>query len=95
MQQQVTEIIAHLAKSHNEMARIIEAKRMVAVRMAQIVDTLPNSYPNVEGIDELIEHSGTITKSVVSYLNSLADFQESLAETMGVVMKEVKEKEEE
>jgi hypothetical protein len=91
----ITEIIVHLSKSQQHMASVIEAKRHVAVRMAQIIHALPDQHPSFDGVSGLMEGSGMITKSIVSYLNSIADLQEAIAENLTHVMKEMSEQQEE
>lgn len=95
MQQKITEIISHISNSHQQMARVIDAKRQVAVRMAQIIHSLPDQHPEFEGISGLIENSAVVTKNIVSYLNSIADFQDAIADNLEYVMKELGENEEE
>jgi len=95
MQRKVTEIITHMAKSHLEMARILEANRHIAVRMSNIIHALPDSKLGFDGIEGVIEKSGNITKSLVAYLNCIAELEEAMADTVGHVMKEMGEVEEE
>lgn len=95
MQHKVTEMIEHMSHSHEQMARVLEAKRHVAVRMAQIVQNLPDQHPAFGGVGELMEHSQAVTKSVVSYLHGLAELQESMAVTISAVMKELAGEDEE
>jgi hypothetical protein len=95
VEQKITEIILHMAHSHQQMARVIDADRQVAVRMAQIVHAIPDAEPAFEGAPGILENSGRINKSVISYLNAIADLQEAMAENLGVVMKQLKGHEEE
>ncbi len=95
MEQQITSMIHYMAKSQEEMARIIEAKRHVAVRMAHLVCHIPDEHPDFAGVDGLSEHSLDVTKSITAYLNSLADLEEAITEQMSLVMKEMGDKESE
>ncbi|SDW81904.1 nucleoside-diphosphate sugar epimerase [Paenibacillus sp. CF384] len=95
MQHIVTEMIEHMSHSHEQLARVLEAKRHVAVRMAQIVHALPDTHPSFGGVGELMDNSQVMTKSVVAYLNSIAELQESLAMTISIVMKEMNIEDEE
>ncbi|GGH34079.1 nucleoside-diphosphate sugar epimerase [Paenibacillus segetis] len=95
MEQKITEIIVHMSHSHGQMARVIDAERQIAVRMAQIVHGIPDSTPGFEGTDGLIENAGRVNKSVISYLNAIADLQEAMAENLGFVMKEMNNPDEE
>jgi len=89
MQHIVTEMIEHISHSHEQMARVLEAERHVAVRMAQMVHALPDRHPDFGGMSGLMENSGAVTKSVVAYLNTIAELQESIAVTIQSVMKEL------
>ncbi|GBK71072.1 MAG: nucleoside-diphosphate sugar epimerase [Paenibacillus macerans] len=95
MEQKITEIIAHMSHSHQQMARVIDAERQVAVRMAQIVHAIPDAEPAFEGTSGILENAGRINKSVISYLNAIADLEEAMAENLGVVIKEMKSQDEE
>lgn len=95
MEQKITEMIAHMSHSHQQMARVIDAERQVAVRMAQIVHAIPDAEPAFAGTPGILENTGRINKSVVSYLNAIADLQEAMAENLGLVIKELKGQEEE
>ncbi|MDQ0090793.1 methyl-accepting chemotaxis protein [Paenibacillus anaericanus] len=95
MEQKITEIIVHMSHSHGQMARVIDAERQVAVRMSQIVNAIPDSTPGFDGSDGIIENAGRINKSVISYLNAIADLQEAMAENLGYVIKEMRSPDEE
>ncbi|GIP24108.1 MULTISPECIES: nucleoside-diphosphate sugar epimerase [Paenibacillus] len=95
MEQKITELILHMSHSHQQMARVIDAERQVAVRMAQIIHDLPDTEPSFDGIDGLMENAGRVNKNVVSYLNAIADLQEAMAESLGILMKEMNGQDEE
>ncbi|WP_219838449.1 nucleoside-diphosphate sugar epimerase [Paenibacillus sp. R14(2021)] len=95
MQHIVTEMVEHMSHSHEQMARVLEAKRHVAVRMAQLVHALPDQHPGFGGFDKLMDNSQAVTKNVVAYLNSIAELQESLAMTISAVMREFANEDEE
>lgn len=95
MEQKITDIIVHMAHSHQQMARMIDAERQVAVRMAQIVHGIPDAGPAFAGMSGVLENSGRVNKSVISYLNAIADLEEAMAENLGYVMKELKTHDEE
>ncbi|AWB45815.1 nucleoside-diphosphate sugar epimerase [Paenibacillus sp. CAA11] len=95
MEQKVTDIITHMAHSHQQMARVLDAERQIAVRMAQIIHELPDKQPEFDGIDGMMESAGRINKSLVSYLNVIADLQEAMAENLTHVMSELKSLEDE
>lgn len=90
MQQELmTEIVIHLSHSHQQMARILSAKRQVTVRIAQLVDALPNEHPQLNGLHGLVESSSDVTKSVIAFLNGLADLEEAVADSMTHVLKAI------
>ncbi|BCG60682.1 MULTISPECIES: nucleoside-diphosphate sugar epimerase [Paenibacillus] len=95
MQNQITNILQHMAHSHEQMARILDAERHVAVRMAQIVHDLPDAEPDFGGTSGIIESAGQVNKNIISYLNAFADLQEAIAEQVGKVIKELIGQEEE
>ncbi|MFS0723266.1 nucleoside-diphosphate sugar epimerase [Paenibacillus sp. 1P07SE] len=89
MEHSIDQVIEHLSASQRYLARILDAERHVAVRMGEVIDALPDQDPAFEGVPELIENVQLITKSVVGYLNSLADLEETLADQLSHVMKEL------
>jgi hypothetical protein len=87
MQPSITALIEHMSHSHGQMARILEAERNVAVRMAQLIQTIPDTPPL--NIEETIQNSLDVTKMVVDYLTNIAELQESLAVAIETMMNEV------
>ncbi|GGH61659.1 nucleoside-diphosphate sugar epimerase [Paenibacillus silvae] len=95
MQSKIDEIITHIAHSHQQIARVLDAKRQVAVRMSEIIHHLPDIEPELDGVEGLLDSSGQINKSIISYLGGLADLEEAVAETLTQVMREIAVQEEE
>jgi len=95
IEQRVTDLIEHMAYSHEQMARVLEAERDIAVRMAQMVHVLPDQHPDLGGIRGIMASSQVVTGSVVSYLNSIADLQETIAITIHSIMREISQEDEE
>jgi uncharacterized protein Yka (UPF0111/DUF47 family) len=95
MQSKIDEILTHIAHSHQQVARVLDAKRQVAVRMSEIINHLPDIEPELDGVDGLLDSSGQINKSIISYLGGLADLEEAVAETLTQVMREMAGQEEE
>lgn len=95
MEHTITEMIAHMSHSHRQMARVIDAERQVVVRMAQIVHAIPDAEHVFDGTAGMLENTGRLNKSVISYLTAIADLQEAMADNLGVVMKELKGHDEE
>jgi hypothetical protein len=95
MEQKVTEIISHMSHSHTQMARVIQAERQVAVRMSQLLHAIPDDLPSFDGTEGVMENASLVNKSVVSYLNAIADLEEAMAENLGYVIKELRDSNEE
>ncbi|MFK7694101.1 nucleoside-diphosphate sugar epimerase [Paenibacillus sp. HJGM_3] len=95
MQKRVTSIIGHMAKSHMELARILEAKRLNIVNTAHVIGALPNTNLQFDGAIAVGSQAIDIAKSVSQYLTSLADLEEAIAENLEVVIKELTDGEEE
>jgi len=89
MQQLIDEVVEHLSISHQQMARILEAERHVAVRMAQIVHSMPDQHPDLGGFEGLLDGAQAVGKNLVAYLNGIAELQEAVAEHLTVVVKEL------
>jgi hypothetical protein len=89
MQQLIDEVVEHLSMSHQQLARILEAERHIAVRMAQIVHAVPDQHPDLGGFDGLLEGAQAVGKNLVAYLNGIAELQETLAEHLTVIVKEL------
>ncbi|MFD1130900.1 hypothetical protein ACFQ3J_22450 [Paenibacillus provencensis] len=46
MQQKLDEVLAHLAHTHHQVARVLEAERHVNVRMAEMISVMPDMLPH-------------------------------------------------
>ncbi|MFM9280049.1 nucleoside-diphosphate sugar epimerase [Paenibacillus jiagnxiensis] len=95
MEQKVDEILLHVSQSQQQLTRLLETERHVAVRMAQIIHNLPDEDPEFGNLSGLMDNSSEVNKSVIAYLNGLADLQESMAELLERVMKELNGQDEE
>lgn len=89
VQNKVNEMLNHMSFSHQQLARIIDSQRHVAVRMSQIVHDLPDCDPDFGGVSGIMENSGRVNKSIISYLHSIAELEEAIAESLSLVMKEI------
>jgi hypothetical protein len=87
VQELLTEIIVHLSHSHQQMARIMDSKRQVAVRMAHMIQLLPDEHPELDGLKGLLSSSTQVSKSVIAYLNSLAELEEAMADSLTQLIK--------
>ncbi|UJF32093.1 hypothetical protein [Paenibacillus hexagrammi] len=91
MQERISAIVEHMAKSQHELARTLEAKRSVVAHMAMLVEQIPDHGPSFGEIEALMEHSLDVTKGITSYLNSLADLEDAIADNLAPIMKAMKE----
>ncbi|MEI7028212.1 nucleoside-diphosphate sugar epimerase [Paenibacillus sp. y28] len=95
MEQRVTDTIEHMAKSHGEMAKILDAKRHIAVRMSQIIVAIPDVGMTFGSVLDVTASAMDVSKNIAAYLNSFAELQDGIAENLSIVMKELKGTEEE
>ncbi|GAB2694344.1 nucleoside-diphosphate sugar epimerase [Paenibacillus thermoaerophilus] len=89
MQQRITDMIVHMTNSNRELARILEANAEIAVRMAQNIHAIPDRGHTFADPDTLAQNAMELTRSVTSYLNSLAALEEAMAEQLGPILKEL------
>lgn len=95
MEETVAAAIHRMAKSHEELAKIIESKRHIVVHATQLIHVLPDWNPRQSGIDPIVDHSLQLAKSVTSFLNGLAELEEAIADNLELFMKELREESEE
>jgi hypothetical protein len=89
LEQKITTIINSIAASHREMSKILQTKGSIAGQMSSIITEIPNLHPQFDGVEGLQEHASLIIKSVIAYLNSLAELEEAIALQTEIVMKEM------
>ncbi|MGO4791484.1 nucleoside-diphosphate sugar epimerase [Paenibacillus sp. 2KB_20] len=100
MEKKIDDMVEHLSHSQRQLARILEAQRHAAVRMAQIIHSLPNheiqtsEEPSLGGQLLGSRSSGSqveqVNSSITAYLNAMADLQQTSADSLEIVMKELK-----
>jgi hypothetical protein len=96
VESKIDDMIAHLSHSQQQLARILEAQRHAAVRMAQIIHSLPDyELQLAEGSRSSGGHTVQVNRSIVSYLNAMADLQQTAADSLEIVLKELREQDEE
>lgn len=95
MERILTDILVQLAGSHQQLARILDAERQVTVRMSELVQSLPDANPELNGLEGMLESSVQVNKSVIGYLNGLAELQESVADSLKCVIQAIREEEDE
>jgi hypothetical protein len=95
VQEKVTSIIAHMSVSHMHMARIIEAKRGMVAHTAGLTYAVPDNETTFSGTAVVTGFVLEVSKMTASYLSSLADLEDAIADNLSEVMKELNEKSEE
>lgn len=95
MQKILTDIVVHLSQSHQQLARVLEAKRQVAERMAELVRGIPDFQPELNGPEGWMESSIQVTKSITAYLNGLAELEESAGDSLTNVVRAMRTETEE
>ncbi|WP_379243723.1 nucleoside-diphosphate sugar epimerase [Paenibacillus sp. GCM10028914] len=92
LENKINDMLEHISHSQQQIARILEAQRHAAVRMTQIIDSLPNHQLQQPSEDK--NSSGgqveQVNGSIVAYLNSMADLQQTVADSLEIAMKELK-----
>ncbi|AJY73602.1 hypothetical protein [Paenibacillus beijingensis] len=94
MQHHLDQILSDISHMNGQLARILEAKKHEAVRMAQIVHALPDHHPQFKGVPALLDNTAMVNKNIVAYLNSIADLQHTMAEQLSHIMRELDGEEE-
>ncbi|MCM3785874.1 nucleoside-diphosphate sugar epimerase [Neobacillus mesonae] len=95
MQQRLDEMLVHLANSHQQIARVLEAERHVNVRMAEMISVMPDILPHFTDMQGLIDGTGQLNTGIVAYLGHLADLEEMIADSIGHIVREMAEVDEE
>lgn len=90
MEKQIIVILSHVAHTQEEMAAIIQSERHVVNHASSLITGIPREYPEFVDLNGLKECSLQVTKSVASYLNSLASLEEALADNLRFAMKELR-----
>ncbi|WP_106768588.1 nucleoside-diphosphate sugar epimerase [Paenibacillus faecalis] len=92
MENKINDMVEHLSYSQKQMARIFEAQRHAAVRMSQIISSLPNRQ--LQSPETLMKSDGgqveQVNGSITAYLNAMADLQQNVADTLEIAMKELR-----
>lgn len=89
MEKQISELLAHMARAHEELAAILQASKDITLHTAQdLVGTLPQ-HGIASGKDACLESALALAGSVVAYLNSIGDLQDALADNLEPVMEQL------
>ncbi|WP_123039498.1 nucleoside-diphosphate sugar epimerase [Cohnella candidum] len=91
MHKSMTETIHHLSQSYAQLARILEANKQATVRASELVCGIPDAHAGLGGTEEVLNGASQVTKSVIAYLNGLAELEDSLAVSLFNVVKAASE----
>ncbi|MDB5054123.1 MAG: nucleoside-diphosphate sugar epimerase [Bacilli bacterium] len=94
MEQEITEIIHHMMSSQQQIAKVLEAERHIVDHIAKIVNEIPDQFPSFNDMEAIVKNTSEVTKTISSYLVSLADFEEAIADNLTAVMMELQIKDE-
>lgn len=91
MEHCITDMMEYMAKSHEELERILKAGRDMTTHLTSLVETIPDRDAAFAGVnaDAASSHIKELTSDVMLYLNSIGDLQEVAAENLKLVMHEL------
>lgn len=98
MNEQIVRILAHMAKAHEELARILMSARDITRHTSdELVGTLSTHEhePSFRDREDCLRHTMQLTGSVSSFLSGIGDLQEALADNLEPVMEQMQSAEEE
>ncbi|WP_245596229.1 nucleoside-diphosphate sugar epimerase [Paenibacillus taiwanensis] len=87
--QAVNETIQHLSHTQQQLARVLDAERHVAVRNAQAVHVMPDTQVLLEGAKGIKEQSMALSRNLIAYLNGIADLEHALTDQLEQIMIEL------
>jgi hypothetical protein len=94
MESKITAIINHMMSSQQHMAKVLETQRHIIDHVAKLVKDIPDRQPSISGMEAFVKNSSQVTKTISTYLVSLADFEEAIADNLTAVMRELQIKNE-
>ncbi|MEX2460145.1 MAG: nucleoside-diphosphate sugar epimerase [Paenibacillaceae bacterium] len=94
MEREITANINHIMNSQRQMAKILESERYIVDHIAKIMNDIPDRDPSFNQVEAIVKNTGEVTKTISSYLVSLADLEEAIAINLMAVMKELQIKDE-
>lgn len=90
MEKQIEFTLAAMAKSQEQLARSIAAESAVVMRMASLLRAVPVEAMRLGTKEPYTEATQTTAKQISSYLHALADLEDSLADNLKAVVKELR-----
>lgn len=93
MEHHISNIIGHMAKSHEELAHILQAGRDLTVHMSYLIDNIPDQNMSFMdgGKDALMEEATELNGSVTAYLNSIGELEDAIGDNLKLVMKQIRD----
>lgn len=92
----MSEMLENMAQSHDELSRILHSTREIAIHLAvQLVKGKATVRSTFASHNETISRSLDIAVNVTSYLNSIGDLQEALAENLEPIIEGLQDHSEE
>lgn len=93
MEQSITDMIEQMARSQEELAHMLSASRDIAVHMTYLIEDIPDENMSFlsGGRESFMEHVGELNGSVSAYLNSISELEDTLGDTLKIVMKQIEE----
>jgi hypothetical protein len=94
VEQKITAIVSHIVNSQQQMAKILESERHIAVHIAKIINNIPDYQQSFYALENIVKNTSELTKTISSYLVGLADLEEAIGDNLSTVMKELQIKDE-
>lgn len=96
MNEQIVRILIHMAKAHEELARILMSARDITRHTSdELVGTLSSHDRPFRDREDCLRQTMQLTGSVSSFLSGIGDLQEALADNLEPVMEQLQSAEEE
>lgn len=93
MQDMVTEMLKHMSKSSQQLARMAEADSHVTMKLSKLVEALPDEHS--AELPACLENTQALANNIAAYLTSIGDLEESIAAQLSFVIHGLKEADEE
>ncbi|MCI3919937.1 hypothetical protein MO973_06795 [Paenibacillus sp. TRM 82003] len=89
-ERQIEFTLAAMAKSQEQLARSLAAESAVVMRMASLLRAVPVEAMRLGTGEPYTDAAQTTAKQITSYLNALAELEESLADNVKAAFKELR-----
>ena len=95
MEKQIKATLEGMAKSQEEMARLLDAESIIVARMADVIGSVSARDLNDESPDPYTEALRSVAREISVYLQSLGDLEHALADNVKAAVKELRAPDEE